>query len=698
MRKWGLAGLLCLGATAFAQDKTLTLTTPGLTVRNAVTRIAELTDTDLKVATDIDYCTIVLRLDNASLEQALDKIAKVTSGYWDVDGEKQTLRLDRDLEKRQQEEEREQRLERIREEQAKSVKGLGTTDTYIQGTWASVLRIGEFMSKFDQTGGFDTLAALTQEKPASRLMARLFAVLPAEAIADLPPNTRLTYSNEPTRMQRRLPATTKKALDAFRREHTAWHEAVVESKERYPINKQEDPRLRADLASEAPGHILLSVRHDAHSRRYLLLLGCFDEEGRELGYAQLRIEYSEPRPGSVLPRLLGDTETPDEAKNLPGLAVNSRKKRLPDDTDANAELEKWRKRFAECDEDEPIGYLAGRLLVRSAEAEGRQLVALLPDDVLEWQHAPTMALPPRQTGAQFAGLVTGEWSCKVEGDGGWTLVSPRYPTVSRANYLLRRPLADLLSSFYKNRFISLQAIMRYGREQTGDSAFGQADYWIASHFETTGGNLRQADPLSRLVKVTVKLLGSMSGGEFRRAMSDSGVPIETLNRKTIEILTDGVYGVQQIGYFYSQRHPVKSWPEWSVEDVEWINAWPTAAVPNGLPRGSRIKLKIESAGLVAIRPDPGSDQRLPVAEEIENAGNVMLGALFDFDIEQLQLQPMQKFRVELHLGNQIRANGTLRIVPSVSDASWTTLRGLSETDRKTIEKSLENWRSRARDR
>ena len=231
MRRWGLAGLLCLGASAFAQEKTLTITTPGFTVRNAVTRIAELTETDLKVAGDIDSCTIVLRLDDAPLDEALEKIASVTSGYWDVDGEKQTLRLDKDLEKRQQQEEREQRLERIKEEQANSLKGLGTTRIYNQGTWASALRIGEFMSQFDQTGRYVDrfIGDATLSKIGRSYIQNSARVLRLREMVSLEP-------------QKRFRAPTSVRIDDEGRLYItdfASHRIQVYKKEAYPLGPDE---------------------------------------------------------------------------------------------------------------------------------------------------------------------------------------------------------------------------------------------------------------------------------------------------------------------------------------------------------------------------------------------------------------------------------------------------------------------------
>ena len=109
MLTWGVA----LALAGLLQEERVTITVAGATVRSAVAQIAGLTDAKLQVADSANYNTLVLRLADAPLEQALDKIAQATSAEWHDVGDKRVLRISGKTRNRQVREERQHRREWI---------------------------------------------------------------------------------------------------------------------------------------------------------------------------------------------------------------------------------------------------------------------------------------------------------------------------------------------------------------------------------------------------------------------------------------------------------------------------------------------------------------------------------------------------------------------------------------------------------
>jgi len=271
-------------------------------------------------------------------------------------------------------------------------------------------------------------------------------------------------------------------------------------------------------------------------------------------------------------------------------------------------------------------------------------------------------------------------------------VTPVFPVLSRANYLRRKPVSELLGSMAKEGTITFPAILKYAKEQTGMAAFGSGDYWLAEVFTTVWGNVDQAFPLLLYAAAPVKLLAAMTEQEQLAAFSERGVIVDALGPSTKRVLFDGVYGVYKVGELRLVTRPER--PVTGGIDLPWyVDSWPTQALPNGVPSGSVLKLKYEQSAMVAFKPLPGGRSRVPLAESADRAGMWITGKPYDYDVLALQVKPMGLLTVTLELGSY-RAERSIKFAPAVDDKSWTTLDKVEEPTKGVIEKSIKEWQAR----
>jgi hypothetical protein len=680
---------MLLAAALFAlAPQTVTLELTGATVQRAVAQIAKLVGADLRVSDEADKGTLVLRLKDAPHEQVLAHIARVTSGKWVGKEDERTLVLDSDVVKREGQAEADARLEAIRRRLAELSAPMSTAEDYVASAWQLASRTAEFMATFEQSAaGHRARMELADQTPQARLARRIIADLSAEEIAGVAPNECIAYSSKPGRLERPLP-NAKQALDDYAKEAAAWGRAALETLTKVPQRFQEDPRAFAAFASEPVDRVLLRIDHDAESKGYSVLLGIFDAQGREVATHHVGIPYSQA-PAPVPEGAFGETAIPPEASDLPNLADNAFRKTLPSGRDSATELAKWQERLSKCDEDEPASHIAGPMLLAATKG---QLVALLPDDAVLWQYSPFSEFAPRMTGAQFGALVTRTWMCKVAMEDGWTIVAPSLPTRSRDDYLHRAPLARLLRSMKEEGTLTQDAVLRYVREQPSPTAPGDLEASMSQFFATVWGNVDQSYPLLPHCRPAVRLLASLSPDELRAAAS--GIPVARLAPQARALIAQGVFGARPLGLLRSIARPMKPPHEWRVEDPMWIDHWPTAALPEGLPQSAVLRVTLEDSAMVAFRPMPTSDVRYPLAEAIERAGMWMTGQPYDYDVAQLQARPMSVVVVALELGGY-QSESRVLFAPSLGQ-SWGPLADVPDPWRTVVEQSVKDWQARRR--
>ena len=685
MRKWGLAGLLCLGACAIAQEKTLTLTIPGLTVRNAVAKIAELTDAKLQVDDSANTSTLVLHLTDVPLEQALEKIAEVTSGYWVKIGDGRVLKLDAGKERRQCSAIRERRLEAIQQQVEKAVAELEPWPEFKARMDAYALSVAELNNLSPSANEtYRRMLALRKERVGTRLAVKLSSLIDINDVLDLPKQSRVMYSNRPTNMQRMLPKGSDEAIAQFLVEFAEWKRAVLPTLDRYPVQYGYDTRKYINYSTQPPGHVLLEVRRADWAQSVTFIAYTYDDRGQEIlggvtGYlfsvAPTETKYT-----------FQSIELSEEALAYPNFARNYFKKTMPDGSPMEAVADAWLDRYADCSTDEPLSWLPGRAIVKSVEAAGDDLVALIPDLALLEFISPTSRWQKQLSGSVIGGMIVDRWRCNVQYEDGCVSLSPREPAVARSSYLRRQPLEDLMKAVQQDGALTVAEAAKYAYEQEGILSFRGIERSLVGSVVPIGANYRPGHLLV-FVKSALVFLGSLSPDELQMARSGTGLPVGMLQSKSGAALTTWLFYKSEFVYgLQHAKRPLLNEEDWEVDSPVWIEGRASSALPDGVPRDSTVRIRIESKPMLFAKVP---SRRLVTSEAMETYGRV---ALIGEDEPRLyQPAELTVFHIELSLGKDVTADFTLEQVPAFRE-DWSTLDQLSQRLQAQITAQIESAR------
>lgn len=667
---WGLVGVLCLCTCALAQEQRITLTVPGATPRNAIAQIAELTGEKLEVADNINLCTLVLRLDDVLLEDALSKIAEVTIGYWAKVGDRRILRLDQERTNSARAESLELMKTSIEEQNARALESLEPWETYRHKLPGLATQIGEVTAGgYTNNEWYGKLEPLRESGVESRLLVRIAAALSVDDMLDLESDERAVYSNRPTSMQRPMPAGAKAAIDQFQVEYAEWQRVAVESLQQYPVLVQPDPRLFVDVAESPPSHFVLDVIHLDYVDALMMYLHVYDDNGQQVSYATYRIPLT-PTVASVQPLELPDIELTPEELQFSALMSSLYNNFLPDGRSVGEVADTYLRRLSNADTDDPISYHPGPILLKAAKQSGRNLVALIPDAAFYQMASIRSPVMPGLSGASLEQLIHQDWRCSAAQDGVWLVVAPRNPEAARKNYLRREPLARLVRSFTADRSVSLESAFRYAKEQEGGLAFRDIEarlVWLASPIASNYG----ADNLvSSLSESPLKFLGELSDEEFQSASTSRGVQIGLLNKDARDSLASWLFAHRNRmwGIQHSRREPVP-YNEYKFDTPSWIERNASDALPRGIPAGSTLRVWTEEKVLLLFKIE---DVRVVVSEIKENAGWRLLEDGATGRARDLQPTELTVVHLVFTFGPDVTVDYTLEVVPAIG-ARWFTL-------------------------
>lgn len=685
MRKWGLLGLLWLCATAFAQDKTLTITIPGLTVRNAIAKIAELTDEKLQVADSANYNTLVLHLTDVPLEEALSKIAEVTAGYWAKAGDKRVLRFDREKEKQQLAETRARRLQAIQEQVDEAVADLEPWSEFKarMGSYAHSIATMSTGTYADEDK-FRSIRELREQGVGTRLAVKLASLFDMNDVLDMPEQSRVMYSNRPTNMQRKLPSGADNVISQFLAEFAEWKQAVLPTLDEFPVTYGYDMRKFVSYSTQLSGHVLLEVRRDDWAQSVTFIIRAYDDQGQEIEGGFTGYRFSLPPENSKYE--FNKVEMSSDDLAFTDFINSIFRSTLPSGQSGADASEEWLDRYADCATDEPLSWLPGRALVKSVQEKEDDIVALIPDLALFEFVSVNSWWKKEISGQELADWIVKRWLCNVEFEDGCVSISPREPSVARSSYLRRKPLEDMMKAVKRDRTLTVIEASKYAIAQEGNLSFRGIERWFVSSVIPIGGNYRPSQ-LLMFSKSALRFLGSLTSDEIQLAQSSSGLPMTMLKGKSATALntwlfyqSDMVYGLQHA------KRPLIDDDDWRIDSPVWIERRASSALPNGVPRDSSLRIRIEDEPMIFAKQP---SDRIVRSEKLVSFRRIALSsgegsALY-------QPADLTVFHIELSLGKDVSADFTLEQVPALRK-DWVALNQLSEQLRSYITEQIEKAR------
>lgn len=290
--------------------------------------------------------------------------------------------------------------------------------------------------------------------PATRAVMRAIRLVPLDVLANLQEGDSVVYSNLPTKLQRPLPAL-EDVLRTFRREQNAWADAVTKLGKLEPNQYAEDPFRHADPIDVSPARAVLIVSRTNSADASFVRLVMLDRRGEEVGLASYGLvstemqrgmsEFLKPSDGTLVPM---SAETKAFLGGLPRRDGTGPEVPTPEAVALLSKPEEY----------DPLSYGATDL-VRDLAGD-RPIVAVLPDTV--WFVGLFTPGPlKRSNRAMFASMA------EAREEGGWLLVRPREPEMTRRNRVDRRVLGTFIRTIVAAKRVPLDAYAEYAWKASG---------------------------------------------------------------------------------------------------------------------------------------------------------------------------------------------------------------------------------------
>ncbi len=515
-----LLGNVCAGQSLDLPQK-VTLTIPASRLKPAVEALAKAGNTHLEVAPQIASEIVVLDVTNIPLQDALKKIAEVSSAKWVKEG--QVLRLIADTDKRQAEEleSRKMRVARI----AKAMTGMLDQDGRAPSapTTTTAAAAAQVERSESRPGRSD--------EPLMKALSRLVASVGATNLATLEQGQRVVFSSSPTRMQKPLGSAAAAIVASLIREQAALIAAEATKPKRTKNEEDEGGPLRE--AIETPAKTLLIFSRSIGSDDISVALRLYNSEGTvvtEQNDVLSTIVEGSDAPKD-LPAAKDQIAFSTESKAL--LATISSFTSMGGEFGTNQVLSKALERPTEFD---PLRFLVSDGAIALGKAYGKALVACVPDSSVRFfESGPDL----NQTVGGFAKrLLRSEVNMTVDAD--WVSLKPIDPAKARRDRVDRAALerVTLTSDRLMPSLDDLAALVSAAPAAISPE-FGVVTLYLAlkvpgAMMLVMGGPSGTADSL--------RFYGTLSVGQRQAISQGSRLPFSSFSPAQRSLLQGMVYG------------------------------------------------------------------------------------------------------------------------------------------------------------
>lgn len=470
MRARLLPFLLLFPALIPAQEKnpTINYKTIAVPLSVAVQDIARIAEKKLRVQPPLDSQPVIVNLTNVPYETALEWIANVMDGVWEVQGQYRSLKRTAAINMRVQNEAFRDRNTRLLDMTQKRL-------------------VGHQRSRLNEETASRTILAL--QDPSSpdygqarvnsaqiRLVDRVLLAIPRPEVASAPNLNHIVFSDKPKILQNGLRMSPDE-LTGICKEQNVWTIALRKLAKTHPELKPQVALREVIDPSTARLVVILSrpIRHIPSHIEVRIV----DEDGRTLVDAEDTLEQPQPPSIDWKSRAFGGVTLSPLAAELSS-AMNQ------DQPNISQEL---RDALLDPDRRDPLSYAASEGLLGIVEPKRWNLVACLTDDV---------ALPPQVATYVSNGVVDGAnlmgaiaRTGRVQESPALILIKPDHPFISERSRMNRKALVPYAGSV----------------NRTGTSSlYPQADFLAGTG---PGTDLRLAKAWLTLLKPTsLPLLGS----------------------------------------------------------------------------------------------------------------------------------------------------------------------------------------------
>lgn len=234
-----LAGLLCLGVGASAQDRAITLSLPASRASVVLDEIGKQAGIPLSVTNKLADNAVILNVKNVPFNELLQRLSTALNGEWTKKGYGYDLVTSSSLDLKAQRAHLQYDADRIDKYLLHQSQRLAKQPAFDQAAAEKLAEAQDAMARgMNGEGGFTVPVSNSENDPAGRLFAAMATVLGADSLATVPENGRVVFSTQPNQMQKNLPPRVTDVVRTYLRE-----QKMVQSARKEATNTIENRRI-----------------------------------------------------------------------------------------------------------------------------------------------------------------------------------------------------------------------------------------------------------------------------------------------------------------------------------------------------------------------------------------------------------------------------------------------------------------------
>ncbi|MFI5386847.1 MAG: hypothetical protein ACHQ50_12095 [Fimbriimonadales bacterium] len=456
MRTFLSFAVLALFSASFSQEAKVTYTTPAVSAKKAVAGLAEKSGMKIACSTAMDKEILILRLQDAPVDQVMAQIAAVTSGTWSKEGETSYLVPNSSMRSGEEIKLRQRLAAKIADALKKQA------DAFAKAAKTTPAQQPAVPAMFAGIGA------------GNEAMTKLALAIGANQLASVDEGGRVVFSSNPTRMQRSLPGGANAIIDEFVADY---NKRAALAKQDEPAKNEVDPNMAAFMElfgnrmkkpqpiTTAPAKALVVASRRGMFMGYTLELKLYDAQGKMLANSSLPLVTDMPfDPQSILkpaapPKNEGqEIQLSALAKEL--YSANRSFGSLGSGGAGNLKLSKeLMVALRDPVEHDPLSFVHSEALIATAQQRNEQLVADLPDGVTSV--FDDLVAKGKLTPESFLSDIKGEDKAQIQEGNGWIVISAANPVKARKERTDRVALRSLIQVAQAQGYLGLDTLASY---------------------------------------------------------------------------------------------------------------------------------------------------------------------------------------------------------------------------------------------
>lgn len=653
-----IAALASIGGMSIAQDMStkINFKAPAAPAKRIFEELSKVTGVPMVASSPIASDVLLLNLSDVTVGETMEKIATTLNAEWRKEGSGYVLYRGANLEAAEKRAETAARVAEFKTNLNKTIeeqKKLGQFDS------GAAKKIVDAQNKMNeelgrQDGGAFRISgdfnAVSRGTPSARAIATLLSRLSDQQIAALTSENRVVFGLNPTRMQLAMPNGSNQILQQYVRDTQTFrdvsqrHEpAAGNDTRRVVINGfgadgggDGDPRLGIGYAI-----LVKNPNMGGNPSNVSVSLTVADPNGKTIATGQFFVGpnfvTTQANPQAPAPPA---NEKPIELSELskelakvlvqisgggggggPATTVRVMSVAISNVSGTfmlggggaktpqmSAEL---REKILNPDKYDPMSFAPGEAFAKVSDAQGKDLVAYLPDTSFLSLNQLAANNP---TPTAFLNSASRNASLKVTDASGWLLVSPKTPSAAREREVNRVALGATLRVMDSKGFISLDDWAAFATRQPKAPRSGEID----ESYLRLINNAAADEGLNQFSFgggwQMLQFYAGMSTAQ-RQALSQNGsVALRTLSQQQIALVNDQI--------FNSFDGPMVNRPETTpnrpimIAGMGGVSTERTILLPNGMPRDGFLNLNLKVNEIAQANSSASGSSKFMNAESI----------------------------------------------------------------------------------